>query len=428
MTHRAGPFRNRGRPPGVRAIPGAGRTAHTYLCADSTYVYGWRTNGECKRWLHTELDDDINGGEVLFDYTNGTTFNEAGYDAPAALTAWHITPRGNWLILLRMPETAPGTEEHYFLWRSTDDGATWTRVFRCGLYGGTHYEDYRTVSSDGLQNVVLADNTDAVIYGEYVVNDAVAATRLSTHISTDDGATWSTMWRINETADNFRHVHAVRQNPYDKRIMVFLGDGGNEAGMVAGPNTADWSAIDDTAPGSIAAVAGFDCQFGSQRYRTITVGFEAGFIHSSTDNFTPATETGFFKTPHKLDGPGVRTTQDDYFDSGAVDGACAGLQLRSGHMLMADFANGSTVPDTFRLWGSGNGEEWWHIADWEIERGSGTQLMDAMFELPDGRVVCGGNSMNGSILSNNWQTLVLQVEYPWNGTVRKICPASEADP
>lgn len=94
------------------------------------------------------------------------------------------------------------------LYRSGDGGNTWTHVL-------TMPSGYRTVSPHSI-----TDNGRAVFAGSY--NAGLGSSNHTNWVwrSTDDGRTWKSV----RTTTNHRHVHFVQANPYTGDIYVGYGD------------------------------------------------------------------------------------------------------------------------------------------------------------------------------------------------------------
>lgn len=423
MFHRAGPFHN------LRAIPGlrpAGYLPnHLLFCTDGTFVYGTRNTGQIKRWRYNEIEGE---GTTLGNWL--TDFSETGYDAPNRFLGMHVCHDGSILAEIGIPPTAAPTETHHFIYRSVDQGQNWSAFrLRPGLNGGTHEDDFRSLGESSYANVTLANGTKAVLFGEYTVNDTVAAGFLNVYISTDNGDTWSVFWRLNNTTDNYRHVHGIQQNEYTGEILIHCGDAGDEAALINGPAIASWSAIDDTPPANVGAVPGFAIQYGSQRNRGFEGAFRRGWIHYSSDTKT-TTEDGFWKYPYDLSTDGEQTYDDPYLADTDLAGAPSILQLRNGKMFAMDYvASIPSTPVLRRIWGSGDGETWAHVANVQIQSGVSDVFPSHWFELPDGRIVISGKTLPGAVTPpGDLETAILQPYYDLspNDPIPTLMPESPA--
>jgi len=106
----------------------------------------------------------------------------------------------------------------YKIYRSTDDGATWTAV-----------HTYRTDSQPLTPSSWCEDGSGHVYYGEYSATDTLE--EIHVYRSTDDGVTWSVFHTFPGPAstsdDRVRHVHSVVLDPVSGRVFVTVGDGGS---------------------------------------------------------------------------------------------------------------------------------------------------------------------------------------------------------
>ena len=412
MASRAGPYRNIGAPPGLRP---ARYYAGNLFCTDGEYVYGNLGTGAMQRLRIGEWT-----AETRSNWSSD--FTEGGLTI-ANFNNWHIAPDGSWLVIVGYN---PGPV--YYLYRSTDAGDNWSTV-RLRLGNDGSLSDFRTLGRNNMVNVTLTDGTKAILLGEY--NGTTGTDNwLKVYISTDNGDTWSDWWHINDATRNFRHVHGIHQSPENGDIYVCFGDLSNEAAAVKGPATSSWSAIDDLGAAAIDATAGYSVQFGAQRDRPIDFFFRRGNIAYGSDT-TTTSEDGFFKYRSDLSTTAVQTTEGGgYFDSLEFAGAPMGLQLRNGKMFAFDYVRNndtSGVPVNRRIWASGDGEAWSHVANWQMNRDLDDVFASHVFELPNGQVCIGGRGMPNAVVSGaTLESVICDVEHVWNGTVNTVMPESPA--
>ena len=208
---------------------------------------------------------------------------------PAGSTIWRIyssTLNAGYVYIL-----ACDTSYNYFLLRSTDYGATMTKVFTFGNGngpGGT--QAINVLILDGWLEVTHAypggGGLGDIIIGEYNTNSSrpVGSTndRVRVVRSTDGGATWTTLmnWNTNGT-NQVGHVHTLSQDPYTGYLYFGTGDETNKAAILRWDGASPWT--DNTTMPNFATLPGFKVATGAQRYRTVGILYSANYIHTFSD-------------------------------------------------------------------------------------------------------------------------------------------------
>lgn len=129
--------------------------------------------------------------------------------------------------------------------RSTDDGVSWTNVY-----------DFRTNTIPLTSQSWCVDGDGTIWIGEYNTTDQTEVRLIR---STDDGATWSTFYTWNGAAVGgtgyIRHIHAVQWDPIDERVIICTGDSTDFTGLwrvnAAGTSVEKILTNDMLAPGDI---------------------------------------------------------------------------------------------------------------------------------------------------------------------------------
>lgn len=149
---------------------------------------------------------------------NGRTWVKRGYNP------WTFGTHSSFLklasgTLLNLANTNP-----VFIQRSTDDGATWTRV-----------HDWRTGTIPlGAQSWCVNPLNGHVFYGEY---NTTSQAEIRLWRSVDDGLTWTTVgtWPGASapvgTENRISHVHSVQWDPHMGRVVISLGDSTPATGL-----------------------------------------------------------------------------------------------------------------------------------------------------------------------------------------------------
>ena len=147
--------------------------------------------------------------EMYRSSDEGATWTRvSGWDA-IGRRPWYITPLVDGTLL-----AAYDTGFHWTIARSADHGATWTPVLSLPCIQPDCTVRYTTLGANSI-----AQGDGYVFLGTY--SNASPATNTNfIYRSADDGLTWST----SNTSTQFRHVHGLEFDPVKKRLYVLFGD------------------------------------------------------------------------------------------------------------------------------------------------------------------------------------------------------------
>ncbi len=134
---------------------------------------------------------------------------------------WYMTPLAGGVLL-----AAYDTGFHWAIARSADGGTTWSTVLSLPCIQPDCSVRYTTLGSDSI-----AQGDGFVFLGTYS-NAPPAVNTNFIYRSADNGVTWS----VANTSNQFRHIHGLEFDPVKKRLYVLFGD---SVGM------ATWYSADD---------------------------------------------------------------------------------------------------------------------------------------------------------------------------------------
>lgn len=186
------------------------------------------------------------------------------------------------------------TNVHYLL-RSADGGATFANVLTLGDGNGLEGADtpWIRVWLHGFAEMTVdypgGGGTGDLILGEYNANDSRTPGSTNDRVrvmrSTDDGETWSAVmtWNTDGSVQNTNHVHTVLQDPLTGYVYVTTGDPDTKNGVIRWDGASAF--VDNTPMASVAALDGFDCLTGAQRYRVVDLAFTANYVFSMADTY-----------------------------------------------------------------------------------------------------------------------------------------------
>lgn len=159
----------------------------------------WATDNSTGVWKST--DDAV---------TWTTTGNTTGLSMTGNNFVW-VTSTGTVLVV------AQDATPVYHLCRSTDGGATFSKVF-----------DFNSGSLGVLGSQSIAEDTSPSPKRLYVAEYCPTnQTSVNLYKSTDDGATWTAVYTFAQGV--VRHFHAVRVDPFvTSRVWVTIGDTGTQ--------------------------------------------------------------------------------------------------------------------------------------------------------------------------------------------------------
>ena len=366
------------------------------LGADANKVY-YRSGAARLR----SIDHDLTSNDALvFDLS---TLTETGYSIDeGSINSFYITAGGSFLALILCPPDPSNSERYGLLFRSADSGSSWSLVLKCGNASSTHFQQRKALGIRNFADVTLAGPQAAVMYGEYATDSP--DTHLTLHVSTDDGATWGNYWRLGNGAErHFRHIHGVYQAP-DTDICVVTGDPGDEAAITKGPNSANWSAINNTEQDTIDGTAGYICKHGRQRYRGIGAAFHNGEVFVAADAGASGQEgdSGVW-------GFNAETLESErqIFGLPGVDGILGGglIKLSGGEFVFSEYIQDADLTK-INIWSSINpGRGFRKTLEFNLRSGysNPTHFLD-IFDL-NGDLVVTGSASQWVPESNNWSAI-----------------------
>jgi len=197
-------------------------------CHDGTYYYGVKSG-----LAGTKL---VRGT----DYSNMTEVHDFATEAAgmAVNMAWSTGP-GVVFAFTKISGTSKA-----FLYKSSDSGATWTRVLRLGDIDGT--DENQIADVDILPRGFLNDAAhNQLLVGEYNYNSSRTPGGTNDQVrlmkSTNGGDNWVevTHWNTDGATHQVRHIHGLAQDPYTNDIYILFGEA--ESGMLR------WNGVDNIA-------------------------------------------------------------------------------------------------------------------------------------------------------------------------------------
>ncbi|HVA30409.1 MAG TPA: PIG-L family deacetylase, partial [Gaiellaceae bacterium] len=155
-----------------------------------------------------------NDYEIMRSSDEGATWTRV-YSFPSSASLWYISALSDGTLLASL-DTGSWT-----IWRSTDRGSSWTQVL--SLPSAPVF--YRTLTPHSI-----AEGHGFVWLGTY--NNGSATVTNYVYRSADDGRTWS----VSNTTTTHRHIHGLGFNPADGKLYVFFGDGDGDGVWVSSDN------------------------------------------------------------------------------------------------------------------------------------------------------------------------------------------------
>lgn len=362
----------------VRLMP-QGSQAYIATDQDGTYVYGVGpvNSAFLNRWPIIDRDTVTS---LVTDIDSLTGITDGEFDVLS------VTPSGALLMVVKELNLGADT---YFMFRSSDGGTTWgSYVMRPGWNGATHRADRSALGNSSFCYVTLDDGSSAILFGEY---KTVSTNEAYVWISKDDGITWTVWYTPNaSTTQNIRHIHSIHQDPVTLKIIVAMGDATNTAGLIVGPNSDDWSAIDDTAISAIANAA-YDTITGGQQHRLIDIVFKDGFCYAHADAGATLSEAGIYKFPIDLSSY-VRVYNPAAAVADSVIGG-TGLLLANGMMIFADFQQPASTGEFIKVHASFDGTTFKTIGMIHMEDAHNSSAwFSHAFQCSNGDIYFGGGS------------------------------------
>ncbi len=179
--------------------------------------------------------------------------------------------------------------------RSTDGGVTWNTVTTM---------DAQSLHQRGITKVDLADGTEGVVIVGYEV--LTAGEDIEVVLLTNDGATATVLnaWTVDN--EYIKHIHAVRQDPFTKKLWLCIGDNNAQSGMLIVDqdkinDASAWANIGDVTLASINEPGFTVLRNGTQKFRATDVAFTEKYAY----HFVDASNTGIYLGI-------VRTTKSNY--------------------------------------------------------------------------------------------------------------------
>lgn len=303
-------------------------------------------------------------------------------------------------------------DSKYSLWRSDDLGDTVTLVHRLGEDpSGTHHPN--TWLLNNSLRVGKINGVSATVLASYNSNGAVdAGTMVPASFgyiaySLDQCRTWQylNIWNYDfqagEGTKTIRHFHACHYDQWRDCWWFATGDEDAHSSVMR------WDArtmgpIGNASPASIAAGnhPGWDCRYGSQRWRTVDFLVTEEWIETFTD--TVSVTMG-----------GIWRMRPDFTNSHRVNHDTLGIQhdgwnsfvTSQGLRLWCSNLRGDAVAANQRwvgIWGSMNGNRYSHIGRVAARSGASPMGTRGLFEL-DGKIwwsVLGEAGKGGGVSTN----------------------------
>lgn len=232
------------------------------------------------------------------------------------------------------------------IWRSTDYGATFTKVLELGVgyYGAmsTRIDNVRFLSERSMLEFTdprTGQRTFAI--GEYNVSGGRVAgstnDRNCLWKSVDDGLTWQLVAEFNAdgSTQHIRHFHALIWNPYTSRVLICGGDTNAQACIIP------WDG--GTLPSNTTPKNITGAKTGSQRFRLCDMVFDEGYGYylSDFDDTDTTNNTTHDAGVWRFDARTMANSSWSKIDSGCISelpGRWGFLACKTadGHIFFAD--------------------------------------------------------------------------------------------
>lgn len=264
--------------------------------ADDNYVYGKSAETIAGRWSLSGLE----AGDIVVEDTG---FN---FGAGTAITDAWMTSSGRKFFLVETKAT-----DQYALYRSdfTADSewaaGTFTKVLDFGDYNGSPITNVYALH-DGFVETEVNGVKKIYIY-EYNVHTASqrilggANDPVRILESTDDGATFTSVFTFNTTGHQVKHGHCVAQNPRTKQIIFGGGDSGDPGTANAGQSLICWDGVspfppNNTPPENFDNFNGFNSVANLAETRTLSILFDdLGDFYTATDATSAGASGGIWQ-------------------------------------------------------------------------------------------------------------------------------------
>ena len=256
----------------------------------------------------------------------------------------------------------------YRLWRSADDGHSWSQVFTFPKHLGlltTH-----SIATDGHGRVYMA----AYNYFKDPGDHPTPILR-----STDDGATWKVM----RVVDTSRHAHCTAYDPYTGDVYVCFGDWGPQNQILRSTDRGrTWSVF----------IRGWDD-------RAVDIAFDRKYVYFGQDN----------QDRDAIVRADKKTGATSIVHANSLGSSYSALRLAGGTFLIGEThePNGSIYVGerTVHLYASNDGRSWTDVLRRPIHAdGAGYAYIDAYYQFPNGTV---------PLLISGYGTVVVRVGPPF---------------
>jgi hypothetical protein len=229
------------------------------------------------------------------------------------------------------PTSVPGllfflandSTNNFYLLRSADGGATFSKVFTFGEGNGplnTNANFVRILRGtlELTRDVPAGGGKGTLFIGEYNIShtriNGSTNDRIRIMKSVDGGITWTKVMEWNTNGLNqIGHIHAMKQDPYTGEIYICTGDSFNKAGLIKWDGTSPFP--DNITLPNLAKTPGFRVLTGAQRYRATDVLFDEQsfyiFVDTQAPNNPTGSESGIWKGSKNFDSY-VRVNNDVY--------------------------------------------------------------------------------------------------------------------
>ncbi|MGZ4407999.1 MAG: WD40/YVTN/BNR-like repeat-containing protein [Gaiellaceae bacterium] len=256
----------------------------------------------------------------------------------------------------------------YRLWRSTDDGHSWSQVFTFPKHLGLLTP--HSIATDGHGRVYMAAYNYFKDPGDH---------RTPILRSTDDGGTW----KVVHVVDTSRHAHCTAYDPYTGDVYVCLGDWGPQNQILRSTDRGQtWSVF----------IRGW-------ADRAVDIAFDRKYVYFGQDN---RDRDAILRADKKTGATSIVLAN-------SLGSSYSALRLASGTFLIGEThePSGSIYVGerTVHLYASRDGSSWTDVLTRPIHPdGAGSAYIDAYYQYPDGSV---------PLLISGYGTVVVRVGPPF---------------
>lgn len=372
-------------PPELFPVDYVAGVLYTY---DGDYCYGLEASGTPSQvWRY---DPETHSGEVVHDF-GGTT----GFSLCQALSS------GTLLACVGNNAALSTSAQTWTLYRSTDQGVSWTSVLAIGTPdgGGSQVVGVTLQNPRSIAEVAVGGQS-ALILCEYNTNGS--RTNGSTNdevkalISYNDGQTWETLvkWNTDGATNNLTHCHQVYGDPLSGRVYFLMGDPDDKCGIIEWDPAATggaWTAGNNKTWAQMAATSGYACRYGEERYRATEIVRrpQDGRLYWIAD--TGDTEdSGIYRAStglvdvDKLVGSGlVPTNHNGYYSA----------VFSNGQMVMTSGPSSASTNFAVFVYASCDGTHWRCVARHNLSRDVASGAPSAVFLVDEQLYISATNSV-----------------------------------